>query len=371
MKIGIDAHTIGAGAGGNETYIRELLCAFRQCAPETDLVAYVDPKSCTGDDAVAGFPRHPLAFRASALRVPLALPWAVRHTGAGLLHVQYAAPPYCPCPFVVSIHDLVWKRHPELLGPVLRARLDWLTPSTVRRAARIFVLTETIKGDLAETYAFPPDRIDVVSPGVDPMFHPIDDPAQIDRVRRMYSLPKNYVLYVGALQPRKNLVRLAAACARLADRGLPHGLVIAGPRIWGYQKVLSQLEGLGLGDRLTLSGYVERQDLPALISGAGAFAYLSIYEGFGLPVLEAMACGTPVLASTDPAISEVAAGAVQHCDAFDVDAIADALYQLLTNDELRTRLSAAGPERAKAYTRQGMADAALAGYRAAMAGETS
>ncbi len=368
MRIGIDAHTIGAGAGGNETYVRELLSAFRQCAPDTGLVAYVDPKSCTDDEAVAGFPRHPLAFRPSLLRVPLALPWAVRRTGADLLHVQYAAPPYCPCPFVVSIHDLVWKRHPELLGPAMRARLDWLTPGALRRAARIFVLTEAIKSDLVETYAFPADRIDVVSPGVDPMFHPIADRTQLEAVTLRYGLPEDYVLYVGALQPRKNLVRLAAAYAQLADRGLPHGLVIAGPRIWGYQEVLTQLEELGLGDRLTLPGYIERQDLPALISGAAAFAYVSIYEGFGLPVLEAMACGTPVLASTDPAISEVAGGAVQHCDASDVDTIADALYQVLTNNELRTRLIAAGPERAKAYTRRKMANAALKGYRSALAG---
>jgi glycosyltransferase involved in cell wall biosynthesis len=368
MRVGIDAHTLGTGAGGNETYVRELLCAFRQCAPETDLVAYVDPKSCPDDDTVAAFPRHPLAFRPSVLRVPLALPWAIRCTGPDLLHVQYAAPPCCPCPFVVSIHDVVWKSHPELLGPVMRARLAWLTPNTVRRAARVFVLTEAVKGDLLETFDFPADRIDVVSPGVDPMFHRVDEAARVDAVRRKYSLPKDYVLYVGALQPRKNLARLAAASARLAAGGLPHALVIAGPRIWRHQEVLRQFEGLGLEDRLCLVGYVEQEDLPALISDASAFAYVSIYEGFGLPVLEAMACGTPVLASADPAISEVAGGAVLHCDAFDVDAIADALCRILTDGKLRARLRAAGPERAEAYTRRNRADAALAGYQAALAG---
>ncbi|MBN2308393.1 MAG: glycosyltransferase family 4 protein [Candidatus Hydrogenedentes bacterium] len=368
LRLGIDAHAIGTKAGGNETYMRELLAALREHpAADVDAVAYVSPAVEADPEAVAGFQTFPLGLPWSWVRVPILLPLAAQHTRADLLHVQYAAPPYCPCPYVVSIHDIVWKHHPDLLRPTTRYRLAALTPPTLRRAARVFALTEAVKQDIADSYRVPLDRIDVVAPGVAPLFRPIADGPDRQAVLGQYGVQPPYVLYVGALQPRKNLTRLAAAFARLAAQGFPHSLVVAGPRIWMYRQVLAELEPIGLGDRLRFIGYVDRPHLPHLLSAADAFAYVSIYEGFGLPVLEALACAAPVLASTDPAIREASRDAAVHCDPLDVDAIEQGLRRILTDETLRTQLRDAGPARAARYTRQAMAEAALAGYRAALA----
>ncbi|HRI87682.1 MAG TPA: glycosyltransferase, partial [Candidatus Hydrogenedentes bacterium] len=226
LRIGIDAHAIGTRAGGNETYMRELLFALRETAPESDIVVYAQRGISPG--ALAGWPSVPLPRTSSYLRVPITLPHAVRKSGANLLHVQYSAPPVSPCPFVVSMHDVGWLKHPQYFTPAMRSRLTLLTPGTLRRARRVFALTRAMAEEINEHYGTPLDRIDIVSPGVDPMFRPqADSPASAAALRR-YHIPSPYVLYTGALQPRKNLTRLATAFARLAAKGLPHSLVIAG-----------------------------------------------------------------------------------------------------------------------------------------------
>ncbi|MCP4643126.1 MAG: glycosyltransferase family 4 protein [bacterium] len=366
MKVGIDAHSIGTGAGGNETYMRALLRALRDHAPDTDIVAYVDKAAEKDPEAIAGVATHRLGTQSSNIRATFGLPWAAWRTGVDLLHVQYTAPLFCPRRYVVSIHDIVWRRHPELLEPKTRRRLEYLTPRTLSGARRVFALTETLRQQIVEEYGVPLDKIDVVAPAVDIEFVSAD--AEMGRAfAEAHNLPEHYILYAGALQPRKNLVRLAQAVARLERHGLPHGLVVAGPRIWLYEEEQRQLDDLNLGDRLRYTGYVPRQELPALIAAAGAFAYVSIYEGFGLPVLEAMACGTPVLTSTDAALQEVVGDAALCCDPLDVDAIEAGLVRVLTDDALRDRLRTDGPARAAEFTHEAMAHAAIAGYRAALA----
>ncbi|MCC6695112.1 MAG: glycosyltransferase family 4 protein [Candidatus Hydrogenedentes bacterium] len=364
MRIGIDAHAIGTRAGGNETYMRELLHSLREHGGDGEYVALVnrglDP-GMAGELECRELPHVP-----AALRVPLVLPWVASRARLNLLHTQYITPPYCPCPCVVSVHDIGWVKHPELFPPLMRTRMELLMPGTVRRAARIFVLTEAIKREIVDTYNVSPDRIDTVSPAVAPRFFVPPEQAHIDTVRCKYDLPEPFVLYMGALQPRKNVARLATAVAHLRERGLPHALVIAGERTWMYGETLAAIESLRLGDRLVFTGYVDGTDLPALIRAADAFAYVSLYEGFGLPALEALACGVPVLASTDPAIQEVVADAAHTCDPFDVDAITDGLARILEDHDYTSRLKAAGPRRASAFTREAMAAAAMSGYRKAL-----
>ncbi|MCC6490541.1 MAG: glycosyltransferase family 4 protein [Candidatus Hydrogenedentes bacterium] len=363
MRVGIDAHAIGTRAGGNETYMRELLHALREHGGEDEYVALVnrglDPEM-TGELECRGLPGVP-----SILRVPLVLPWVASRTRLDLLHTQYIAPPYCPCPCVVSVHDIGWVKHPDLFPALMRRRMELLIPGTLRRAARVFVLTDAIKREIVDTYNVSPERIDTVSPAVDPRFFIPPEQDRIEALRRKYSLPESYVLYMGALQPRKNVARLATAVARLRERGFPHALVIAGERTWMYGETLAAIETLRLRDRLVFTGYVDGVDLPALIRSADAFAYVSLYEGFGLPALEALACGLPVLASTDPAIQEVVADAAHTCDPFDVDAITDGLARILEDQVYADGLRAAGPRRAAVYTRTAMAAAAMTGYHRA------
>lgn len=364
MRVGIDAHAIGTHAGGNETYMRELLHALREHGREGEYIAMVNRGL---DPATAGeLECRELPHVPAALRVPLVLPWVASRARLDLLHTQYIAPPCCPCPCVVSLHDIGWVKHPELFPALMRTRMELLMPGTLRRAARVFVLTEAIKREIVDTYNVSPDRIDTVSPAVDPRFFIPPEQDRIEAVRRKYSLPESFVLYMGALQPRKNVARLAMAVARLRERGLPHALVIAGERTWMYGETLATIESLRLGDRLVFTGYVDGADLPALIRAAYAFAYVSLYEGFGLPALEALACGVPVLASTDPAIQEVVADAAHICDPFEVDAITAGLARILEDRAYADGLREAGPRRASAFTREAMAAAAITGYLKAL-----
>jgi glycosyltransferase involved in cell wall biosynthesis len=365
MRIGIDAHALGTGIGGNETFIRQLLRALRIVAPETDVLAIVHAELHGQPGAAEGFPTCPLPTRSAWLRVPFVLPWLAWREKLDLLQVQYTAPPYCPCPYIVALHDIVWKHSPETLPVIDRYRLAAFAPRTLRRACRVFCLTEAIKQEAHEIYGVPLDKVDVVSPAVDAIYHPIRDEAVLSAVREKYRLPADFVLYVGALQPRKNLVHLAAAFARLKDRGLPHRLAFTGKRTF-YGPIAEDIDRLDLGDRLIFTDYVETDDLPRLMCAASAFAYISLYEGFGIPVAEALACGTPVLTSTAPALVEISGGAALTCDPFDVDAIEDALVRLLTDSELRDRCRRAGPERARHYSLENMGRAAVEGYRKAL-----
>ena len=365
MRVGIDAHAIGTRAGGNETYMRELLHALREFGEDGEFLAMVNRGTSCQD--AGGLETQELPVLPSVLRVPLVLPWAAWRARLDLLHTQYIAPPYCPCPCVVSVHDIGWVKHPELFPAQMRKRMALLMPGTLRRAARVFVLTEAIKREIVETYGVSPERIDTVSPAVDPRFFIRPEQASIEAVRRKYGLPDLFVLYMGALQPRKNVARLAAAVAHLRERGLPHALVIAGERTWMYGETLAAIESLRLGNRLVFTGYVEGADLPSLMHAADVFAYVSLYEGFGLPALEALACGVPVLASTDPAIQEVVGNAAHTCDPFEVDAITAGLARILEDQVYAQGLRTAGPRRAAVHTREAMAAAAMAGYRKALA----
>lgn len=364
MKIGIDAHAIGTRAGGNETYMRELLAALATANGDHDflgLITAAGVASPGGRVAVKQMLRTP-----GAIRVPLLLPWLAGANGCDLLHCQYVVPPWSPCPTVVSIHDVGWLRFPALFPSAMRRRLAWLTPGTLQRASRIFVLTNAIRQEIEHSYGISKDRIDVVSPSVDPRFFSSASEDEPRNIRSTYGLPEKFVLYVGALQPRKNLVRLSQAFSRLRDQGLPHALVIAGERAWLHHDMVREIESLGLGERLIFTGYVDSGDLPCLLRAADAFAYVSLYEGFGLPALEALASGVPTVISTDPAIMEVCGSAAVPCDPTDVDDMERALVSTLTDLSLRTRLIHDGPSQAQRYTRSAMAAAAIHGYRQAL-----
>jgi glycosyltransferase involved in cell wall biosynthesis len=233
---------------------------------------------------------------------------------------------------------------------------------------RVFVLSEAMRAELVAFYGFPEDRIDVVAPAVDARFTaPLEEDA-VEAARDKYGLPETYLLYAGALQPRKNLDRLFEAYAKARREGAPARLVVAGRKAWMTDSLSQTLHRLELENDVVFTGYVDDPDLPALMRGARAFAYVSVYEGFGIPVIEAMACGTPVLTSGIGALAEVAGDGAATCDPLDVDAIAAGLTAVAGDETLRARLRLAGPRRAARYSHQAMADAAAAGYARALEG---
>jgi glycosyltransferase involved in cell wall biosynthesis len=247
---------------------------------------------------------------------------------------------------VVTVHDLGFLYHPEAHTLSQNLYLRWSTRHNARAATRILADSEATRRDLVHHYSIPDSKIAVVYPGRDETLAPVAEPALRSAVRARYGLADPYLLYVGTLHPRKNLVRLVQAFGSLL-RSLRDGprtpmaglqLVLAGQRGWLYDDILAQVRKLDLSDHVVLTGYIPDADLPALLSGALAFVFPSLYEGFGLPLLEAMACGTPVICSNASSLPEVAGDAALLVDPRDTEALADALARLVVDEGLRREL---------------------------------
>jgi glycosyltransferase involved in cell wall biosynthesis len=332
--VAIDADVLGRKRTGDETYVRNLLRELADLAPAGIRIAAVTRRPDLVPSGV-----EPVELRAGSqvLRMAVTLPRLLRQLGADLVHTQYALPLRLHCPGVVTVHDLSFEREPGLFN--LRDRLLFrrVVPSAVRRATRVFTVSERTKRDLIELYDVPAEKVVVTPNGVDPAFHPA--PSEI------VSQP-SYVLAVGAIQARKN--QLAALEAATAV-GLP--LVVVGP-----EKNPALAKELRLrGARL--EGHVPLERLAELYRKAACLVHASLFEGFGLPVVEAMASGTPVVAVHEPALEEIAGHAALFVDE---TGLADGIRTALQD---RARLSTAGLERARAFSWRATAERTLAVYR--------
>jgi glycosyltransferase involved in cell wall biosynthesis len=326
-----DADVLGRHRTGDETYALNLLRELGplMAASGIRLVAVTRHPGLVPD----GVEPFDLPARSQELRMAWALPRALRRLGATLCHTQHALPLRSPCPGIVTVHDVSFAREPDVMGWKDRTIFRLVVPRAVRHAAKVLTVSERTKRDLVELYAVDPDRVVVTPNGVDPVFSP--GPGSQD-----------YVLAVGAVQRRKNqLAALAAASAV----GLP--LVIAGPE--KDTAVAAELRAGGA----RLEGYVESARLVELYRGAACLVQCSSYEGFGLPVVEAMASGTPVVAVDEPALREVAGDAAV---VVDEGSLADGIRTALAE---RDRLVAAGFARARAFSWRTTAERTLAVYR--------
>ncbi len=370
MRIAIDytpALRQGAGIG---RYTRGLVDGLLALAPPADITLL---RAADAADHPAGsmppFPvrRIPLSSRHQAilwhrLHLPLPADW---FTGrVDIYHSpDFVLPPLRRARGVMTVHDLSFLQVPDCADPGLRRYLEQAVPHAVRRATRILADSASTKQDLVTLLGVDAARIDVVYPGVGPAYRPVTDAAQRDDVRRRYALRTPFILAVGTLEPRKNydtLIR-AYALAR-ASAHLPHALVIAGGQGWLYQSIFDTVRQLGLHDWVQFLGYVAEADLPTLYSLADAFAFPSRYEGFGIPVIEAMACGTPVVTANNSSLPEAAGQAALLVAADDVAGLAQALGQLLTDDILRATLRQRGFAQAARFTWPSAAQALLHAY---------
>jgi glycosyltransferase involved in cell wall biosynthesis len=253
-------------------------------------------------------------------------------------------------PYVLSLYDLSLFLHGSTQPLKSLVLIRPLIPICVTRAAAVITLTESSRRDIVNVLQVPEEKVHVVHGAAGPLFRPDVDAVDIARVRRAHALPDEFVLYVGTVEPRKNLDRLLQAFAHARHAGRTEHLVLAGQLGWKYESLLAQVERDGLRDAVHLLGYVDDCDLPALYALARVFAFPSHYEGFGLPIVESMACGTPVLTSDRPATAEVAGGAAVLVDPLDGRAMGDALTELLGDDLLRQRLRADGLARARSFS---------------------
>ena len=283
------------------------------------------------------------------------------------LNVQ---PVLTPCPVVLTIHDLTFIRFPERFSPVKQRYLATLTRYSARRARRILADSAATRDDVIAAFGIPADRVDVVYGACDTDFRPVDRAdreavTDLERFRREHGLPERVILYLATLEPRKNVDRLVHAYARLVRRGFPHALVLAGGKGWGYEKIFRAIEEHGLRDRVILPGYVSREDQPRWYNAADLFVYPSQYEGFGLPPLEAMACGIPVVTSDTSSLPEVVGSAGKTVNVDDVEALAEAMAAVLSDPAEAARMREEGLQRASSFTWEAAAAGCVAAYRRA------
>jgi len=358
MRIGIDytsAATQGAGIG---RYTRELMRALLALPSDHRYSFFYASHNRIDESKIENLKSkiHRLPFHDKWLmriwqRLRLPIPVELIVGKVDLFHSpDFTLPPTLPgVPTLLTVHDLSFIRDPESAWPSLRAFLNKAVPRSVKRATHVLADSQATKNDLIELFGTPAEKITVLYSGVEARFAPVRDQAEIDRVCAKYQLPRPFILSVGTLQPRKNYARLIEAFAAITS-GAPHHLVITGGKGWLYESIFEQVQRSGLEGRVHFPGFVDDADLPALYSAADVFALVSLYEGFGLPLLEAMACGTPVIGSNVSSLPEVIGDVGVQIDPRSVDDIARALTQMIEQPELRERSIGMGPERAQAFT---------------------
>jgi glycosyltransferase involved in cell wall biosynthesis len=288
--------------------------------------------------------------------------------GADLFHAaEHLLLPLRSIPTVLTVHDLIFRHLPEHHKPLNRWYLNLTMPLYCRRADHIVVVSEHSKRDLISAYGIAAEKITVVYEAAAPDFCP-QPPQAVASVRARYGLPERYLLSVGTIEPRKNLTRLLAAFEAVYADGLADGLVIVGKRGWLYGDFFARLEESPVREVVLLPGYVPDDDLPAFYAGAQALILPSVYEGFGLPVLEAMVCGTPAVASNASSIPEIGGDAALYFDPLDVEAIVDAIRRLLRDISLRDEMRERGLARAARFSWQQAAAETRAVYDAVIKG---
>ena len=288
---------------------------------------------------------------------------AAAGVGADLLHgVHYELPLAVDLPAVVTVHDLTLVTHPEWHERTKAAYFGWAMRRAVRRARRVLCVSNSTATDAVLQLGVDPARIDVTPLGCDLEPAPAE---AIAGLRRRLGLGGPYLLGLGTLEPRKDVPTLVRAFARLAGE-VPHHLVVAGLAGWGRGEVADAVAASGVGDRIVLAGWIPEADKAALYTGADIFCYPSHYEGFGLPVLEAMACGVPVVTTRGGALAEVSGDAALHVAPGDPTALAGALSRALEDGSLRDRLIAAGRRQASGHTWARCATLTAAAYRKAL-----
>jgi glycosyltransferase involved in cell wall biosynthesis len=359
MRIGIDYTAAARQGGGIGRYTRELVTALLKLTSPHQYTIFAAAGGPVRGDWRSEIESRSVRFRT----IPLTDDWMARlwqrlrvpipvEVITGPLDVFYSPDFVLPptrrrtCT-LLTVHDLSFLRYPDAFVPSLRCYLERTVPRSVARADRVLADSEATRTDLIACYGALSEKVEVLYSGVDPRFRPEQEPGEREQLRARYSVgDRPYVLSVGTLQPRKNYVRLIQAFATLPPANLQ--LCIAGGRGWLCEDIFAEAERHG--DRVRILGFVDDADLPALYRNAALFALPSLYEGFGLPVLEAMACGTPVVCSNISSLPEVAGDAALMVDPFDIDGLAEAMTRTLEDAGLRQRMIAKGLAQAARFT---------------------
>ena len=353
--------------------VRGQIDALIALRPDLDLRLFVAGPADPAARRAAPLPLHATPIDERTLvrvwhRLNLPLPLVEWFTGGplDLFHAtDFVLAPTRARRKLLTVHDLAFLFYPDAAMPSLHHYLNRVVPRSVHRADAIVADSHHTARDLHEQWQVPPEQISVVHGAVDhSRFQPVTDPAHLTAVRQRYAIGERpFLLALSRLEPRKNFVRLIEAFHQARHQGrLPHRLVIGGGQGWLYEAIYQRVSDLNLHEHVHFTGFVADADLPALYSAADFFAYPSLYEGFGLPIVEALACGTPVLAGNNSSLPEAGGPGAFYVDAEEVDAIAQGLVQLATDPALRARLRQAGLLHAAQFTWQRSAEQLLVAY---------
>ena len=356
MKIAIDGSLLSGVHSGVELSILGLATGLSRVPTEDTVIMYVGkkfqcanlPAGCVRLRRAGGAGRFKLR---RVLWQQAALPIYLKAEKVDLFHGPgYVVPAFSSVPSVVTVYDAIALLRPEFCRPLNVMHYQRLVPRSIRKAQLVIVPTKAVAGQIVEKLGTSDEKIRVIPCGIDSRFKPADEAAKA-QVHDALNVPCPYILFVGNIEPKKNLVTLVKAFfAAKQNKNLPHKLVLAGMPGWKCKPVFRAIEELGLKDDVIFAGYVPRDLLPALYSAAEMFVFPSLAEGFGIPPLEAMACGTPVIISKDPALRETAGGAALEAAASDLKGLREAIEALTENEELRTRLIQKGRARAAQFS---------------------
>lgn len=347
IHIGLNAHLLSLSqsyrGAGISWYIFNLLKNLAGASPDFCYSAFLSDQAFQEPGLALRLSRLPT--QRPAVRIlweQFIQPLALRQVGVDLLHaLAFVAPVAAPCPFVVTVYDLSFLRYPEAFRPFNRWYLRQFTARSVRRARAVIAISESTRQDVIKLLGAPPERVHTVYCGVDEAFRPLPA-AEVAAFKAARRLPDTFVLFLGTLEPRKNvdgLIRAYAGWRKQQPDAPP--LVIAGGKGWYYAHIFSLVESLDLTKYIRFTDYVPQHELPLWYNAASLFVYPSHFEGFGLPVLEAMACGTPVITSTSSSLPEVTgnSGAARLVSPADTDALAAALREVMADNDLRAVMS--------------------------------
>ena len=366
MKIGISVLTAGRNAGGPETYEVELVRNLERLDRKNQYYVY-----CTDEFAVRaiGVQQENFCYRllrpsSRWLSVSLSLPVLMLKDQVELLHATFAPPLFLFKPLVYTVHCVSSIVHPEFYPNGVRWRLNRLLRMGIAKAKHIISVSASTQRHLQELFQVPKDRITIVYNGVRSIFTPVPPQEALQSLAGRLKIRDPYFLYVGKLETRKNVKRILQAYARYRKvSGRQERLVLVGRRSASFPEIDEMILALGIKDQVVLPGYVPSNDLPLLYSAAKMFVFPSCWEGFGIPILEAMACGAPVLTSNRTSMPEIAGDAAFLVDPESVEEIAEGMAHVASSTSLRSKLIERGFERAKAFTWDDCARQTLEVYR--------
>ncbi len=352
MRIGIDTQTIIAQKTGFGSYVQNLISVLREIDSKNEYV-FLNPNK-KGD----------LSTPARIWWDQVAFPFRLLSKKVDIVHKPaFSAPIFYPFKTVVTAPDLIGKLYPENFSTTSKFYWVQLLPFSLKKANKIVAISKNTKQDIIKLLNIPEEKIKVIYLGKHSQFKPIENLHFLDKVRQKYSQGKPFILYVSTLEPRKNHLNLLKVFNIIVkEHKIKHNLVLTGKRGWYYKELFEFVEKNNLQDRVLFVGYIPDSDLPSLYNAADLFVFPSLYEGFGLPILESMSCGLPVISSNASSMPEIVEGAGILLDPKDTKAWADAIYKVLTNKNLQKEMGEKSLQQAKKFTWEKCAQETLGVY---------